>query len=505
MAIPNKFDKLGNLNPLKKPLTLIAEAANSTVKLTCLSETEGNSLPENYQIKSVVSGLQYKTSKSNGWVNYSLNDTITLLDVNDYVQFRNKANKLSDHFNTDHIRFQMTGKINASGNLMSMLNYSNTATNSCFYALFKDCTALLTPPDLRAENCEYDCYDKLFKGCTSLTAVPRLDAKTFTNSGTYQFKQMFFGCTSLTSIPQNYLPITNISPGCYYEMFRECTNIINTCNLPALTAKTVCYYAMFYGCTKLSSIPSSLPATNLATNCYQYMFYGCTSLTSVNVNFLPASILPQGCYAEMFQNCSNLTNMPNLQNATTLKSDGNAQCYLMFYGCTSLTTVYRLPATTLRSDCYRGMFYNCSNLTTVPSDMLPATILDNACYYTMFCNCNKLTNVPALPATKMGEGCYREMFSGCSSLTSVPFNLLPATTLTVRCYRGMFYNCSNLTNAPYLPAETLTAGCYYCMFTNCTNLNTESYAIYLPADELRSYCYYQMFYRNKSYKINCWF
>ena len=169
------------------------------------------------------------------------------------------------------------------------------------------------------------------------------------------------------------------------------------------------------------------------------MFEGCSSLTTVNTNFLPASILPQGCYAYMFQSCSNLTNMPNLQNATTLKSDGHSQCGAMFAHCSKLTTVYRLPATILTNHCYQSMFYNCTSLTTIPSNMLPATNLASQCYYTMFYNCNKLTNVPTLPATVMAYQCYRCMFEKCTSLTSVSFNLLPATTLAEMCYQGMFY------------------------------------------------------------------
>ena len=34
----------------------------------------------------------------------------------------------------------------------------------------------------------------------------------------------------------------------------------------------------------------------------------------------------------------------------------------MFYGCTSLTTIPALPATTLTESCYDSMFYGCSSI-----------------------------------------------------------------------------------------------------------------------------------------------
>jgi len=38
-------------------------------------------------------------------------------------------------------------------------------------------------------------------------------------------------------------------------------------------------------------------------------------------------------------------------------------CYnQMFYGCTSLTQLPLLPATTLAQYCYSNMFYGCSNI-----------------------------------------------------------------------------------------------------------------------------------------------
>lgn len=75
-----------------------------------------------------------------------------------------------------------------------------------------------------------------------------------------------------------------------------------------------------------------------------------------------------------------------------------------------------------------------------------------------------------LPATTLSTQCYRGLF-GDLPITSVPANFLPATSLATYCYRSMFQNCTGLLRAPDLPAPTLVQQCYYNMFGGCTNLN----------------------------------
>ena len=97
--------------------------------------------------------------------------------------------------------------------------------------------------------------------------------------------------------------------------------------------------------------------------------------------------------------------------------------------------------------------------------------LASYCYEYMFRGCTSLTQVPELPATTLAYLCYSAMFYGCTSLTTLPENLLPATTLAERCYGSMFKGCTSLTTAPELPATTLASSCYYEMFSGCTKLN----------------------------------
>lgn len=210
------------------------------------------------------------------------------------------------------------------------------------------------------------------------------------------------------------------------------------------------------------------------------MFSGCTNLTTVPD--LPATTLADRCYNSMFSGCTNLVTAPELP-ATTL-ADG---CYSsMFSGCTNLVTAPELPATKMTDYCYSYMFSGCTSLATAPE--LPATTLAYCCYGDMFSGCTNLTIAPELPATILADYCYQRMFSFCSSLNTAPE--LPAITLGDGCYWEMFFNCTSLAIAPELPATTLKDWCYYSMFYNCPSLTT---APELPATTLAKSCYESMF------------
>ena len=369
-------------------------------------------------------------------------------------------------------QFEIMGNIVASGNIMSLLNFSDTVTNYGFYCLFASCS-LTQAPEIPATTLGESCYESMFSMCMSLTQAPTILPATTLATSCY--KDMFSYCMSLTTTPE--LPATTLADFCYNNMFSSCS-ITQAPVLPATTLVANCYDNMFNGCSSLTTAPE-LPATTLAANCYNNMFNGCSSLTTAPE--LPATTLAENCYNSMFSSCS-ITQAPVLQ-ATTLA----ANCYdNMFNGCSSLTTAPELPATELATDCYNGMFKNCTSLTTTPE--LHATTLAAFCYTAMFNGCAALTQAPVLPATTLAEHCYKEMFQNCTSLTTAPE--LHATTLVDSCYRSMFSGCTALTQAPELPATTLANNCYAFMFMNCSSLTK---APALPATELVDYCYNAMF------------
>ncbi len=209
-----------------------------------------------------------------------------------------------------------------------------------------------------------------------------------------------------------------------------------------------------------------LSATNLGTDCYFQMFYECSNMVEAPL-ILPATTLTTECYMSMFSNCKALTTTPALP-ATTLASS----CYYnMFKGCTSLVTAPALPAMTLETSCYNGMFTGCSSLVNVQNE-LPATVLPPLCYNAMFKNCTSLVKAPEIAGTSMSSGnnqqCY-EMFSGCTSLTQAP-SKLEVSSLKVSCYYHMFSYCSNLENAPDIYATSYANTALAYIFYQCTKL-----------------------------------
>ena len=349
-------------------LTFTSSQDNSTIALNAVGTPDPIS-------------LEYCTNNEDTWQPYTVGDTLTIAN-GQKVKFRGNNSTFSKGDN-DYYNFAMTGKIAASGSVMTLIDQANDyriVGNYMFAYLFKDCASLETAPELPATQLANYYYRNMFQGCTSLTTAPALPATTLANSC---YQSMFYRCSSLTTAPA--LPATTLANSCYQSMFHSCTSLTTAPALPATTLATRCYKDMFNGCSSLTQAPE-LPATTLAYYCYEYMFQGCTSLTTAPA--LPATTLSVSCYKDMFNGCSSLTQAPEL------------------------------PAATLTEDCYRAMFYNCTSLTTAP-DQLPAATLLNNCYALMFYNCTSLTTAPALPATTLANGCYSHMFYHCTNLNHI--------------------------------------------------------------------------------------
>ena len=401
--------------------------------LTFTAEEEGSTfgIVNNYGNNP---NIEYSKDEGKTWTTLTAYTNVTLANKGDKALLRGdnpqgfSFAKSYAHFTS----FTMTGKIAASGSVMSLIDgvgESDIIPDSCcFYGLFENCKSLIQAPELPATTLADYCYSGMFSGCTSLTQVTELPA---TILAPYCYSYMYKGCTNLTQAPE--LPATTLASSCYESMFEGCTNLTQAPELPATTLASSCYFWMFRGCTGLTQAPE-LPATTLADYCYEFMFEGCTSLTQAPE--LPATTLASHCFLGMFSSCASLTQVPEL-SATTL-ADG---CYeSMFSGCASLTQAPELPATTLADYCYESMFSGCTSLTQAPE--LSATTLADYCYSKMFSGCTSLTQAPELPATTLASSCYSGIFSGCTSLTQAPE--LPATTLAKECYRSMFEGCTSL-------------------------------------------------------------
>ena len=331
-------------DPLAIPLTFEAKTAGATVTFTKSPAQELSSLSVEYSTDGI------------SWTNYT--EPITLSDSGKKVSFRGTNATYAANRYTNGSHFSCSNDCYIYGNIMSLINKDNFATN------------------------------------TTLTAD-----NTFLS---------LFHHNPLYNHPSKplMLPATTLTPYCYMNMFNGCSNLTTAPALPATTLTPYCYSNMFVDCSSLTTAPV-LPATDLAEFCYSDMFAKCSSLTTAPA--LPATTLTENCYANMFADCSSLTAAPALP-ATMLYLG----CYWnMFYGCSSLTEAPALPATMLDGNCYASMFAGCSSLTAAPA--LPATNLHPHCYLNMFNGCSKLNSITCLATTFSETNCTENWISGVAA------------------------------------------------------------------------------------------
>ena len=131
-------------------------------------------------------------------------DKLTLTAVGDRVYLRGDNHSgLAKYQSSKISKFQMSGKINAGGNIMSILDKSMELTvvpDAGFMFVFGDITetnpntALLTPPDMSSITSigECGCYG-MYLVCTSLTAAA--DMPMLATIGSEGCHDMYSRCT----------------------------------------------------------------------------------------------------------------------------------------------------------------------------------------------------------------------------------------------------------------------------------------------------------------------
>ena len=193
------LDKAGNVisscevpskelvDDITKPLMFKATQDGSTVTLSKFGSPYGS----------------FQTSRDGGntWEDYSLGTAITL-NTGDEVSFRAKANRTSAQSTNNFFGFQMTGKIEAWHNVMSLYRTNDFATyesvvRCAFYNMFWGYTSLTKAPALPATRLADSCYLSMFHGCQSLTKAPVLPATTLAD---HCYEYMFKGCQSLKEV-----------------------------------------------------------------------------------------------------------------------------------------------------------------------------------------------------------------------------------------------------------------------------------------------------------------
>lgn len=521
--IPYRFEPLVREEDPDQCLTLTSTGA-STVQLTKTGDP-------------IVDGLYFKIGKGI-WTPYVIDTVINLAD-GEYVQFKNTKKQLSIS-HVAYVQFVMTGSIAASGNMQSLLGWSETAVESCFRNLFAYCTALTSAPRLPALKIEAHCYRNMFYGCTNLTTPPALPATTLAEACYYQM----FRDSGLTITPE--FPATTLADECYSGMFYECDSLEEAKDLPAETLTYRCYYTMFYKCGSFIQ-PPIIKAKTLATECCRQMFAQSTSLQYSP--YLAAETLVSGCYNRMFQGCSSLATIKtaftawNDEDECTANWAANVAANGAFVRDEALSTVHdasHIPTNWGRNMKSLSLVAQQANSTVtlnavgnvdssgiqyrivtsgtnygpwLPYVINSAVTVPNVYDFVQFKNTREEFSLDAsnyfqfsFTGKIRGTGWIQSLlnykdevdyesfvylFRNCTVLTTSP--VLNATRLKgASTYAAMFYVCTGLTTIPLLLNQKLSIGCYQNMFTGCTAITTKSSD--LNAKDPASSCYYRMFY-----------
>ena len=200
-------------------------------------------------------------------------------------------------------------------------------------------------------------------------------------------------------------------------------------------------YGNLDGTTWVVSTPAN--RMNANANCY-HMF--CGTWNSSTQTYLPA--LASIDFGDNF-NTSNVTDMS-----------------LMFYYCSSLTSLNLSNFNTSNVTNMRRMFYLCSSLTSLNlSNFNTSNVTD---MFQMFAYCSSLTSLNLSSFNTSNVTNMGEMFECCGSLTSL--NLTNFNTSNVTNMSGMFGACTNLTSLNLSSFNTSNVTNMSLMFSDCYSL-----------------------------------
>ena len=190
------------------------------------------------------------------------------------------------------------------------------------------------------------------------------------------------------------------------------------------------------------------------------MFYGCSSITSVDIKNLDTSNVTD--MRGMFLNCNKLKSLDmskaNTENVTDMR--------WMFRGCKSLSSIDIRNFNTTNVKSMAWMFADCNSLTNL--DVSKFNTENVTEMYGMFADCRSLTSLNIRNFDTSNVTDMDCMFQHCNKLTSLDvsgFNTSNVTNMT-----WMFWDCSKLTSLDVSGFNTSNVISMCNMFESCYNL-----------------------------------
>lgn len=224
--------------------------------------------------------IYYSLNNGSTWSNQTLSSgTITFGTINtgDKIIFKSTDSAFASDWNK-YIRFNGSKNFKVYGNIMSLTNGDNFASNS-----------------------------------------------SFQQDSTFVFCGLFYGTTTLVDASNLILPATTLVNSCYNGMFRGCSNLVNGPKLlPALDVPSDAYSSMFEGCVKLVEGPEMYATTVSGNTALNRMF--CMSRSSTVTSAMTKSPILRiadpnyytNTYQQLFSGNGNITEVTILAQGTNL-------------------------------------------------------------------------------------------------------------------------------------------------------------------------------------------
>ena len=247
-------------------LCFTAEEPNSTVSLMA---------------KDSAPVVDLMTSRDGDtWSPYTVGNTITLSNVGDFVQFKagpggNQAmGTSSDGYNY----FSMTGKVAASGNLVSLLDETCTMNEivapGAFRRIFFECMSLVKAPEIPFTKLSDYCFKEAFQK-VSITETPMVQATVY---GVRACDNMFSWNTKLTKLNFTDKPIS-ISDNSFKGFFYNVASLVDVPEaIRVSTPSTSSFDALYQFCSSIK-IPTSFYVNELPSSLFYNTYTGCSSLS----------------------------------------------------------------------------------------------------------------------------------------------------------------------------------------------------------------------------------
>ena len=368
------------------------------------------------------------------------------------------------------------------------IEYLNTENVTEMSGMFCGCKALTMLDVSKFDTKNVQSMSSMFWGCHALTT---LDISNFDTQNVTEMSGMFDGCSALTTI---YASDKFVTTACKYDynMFKGCTNLVGAVPYDEYNiGKEMANYTTGYFTDIASKIAESYAVFNEATNTLTFKHdtnkpAGAFALNEDgklpgwykgnfnedNQNIIKkvvfdasfANARPTSCN-EWFYGCTDLTTIEGIEY---LNTENVTSMFLMFNGCSSLTTLNLSNFDTQNVTNMSHMFYDCSALTTLDvSNFDTQNVTDMS---GMFSNCSALTTLDVSKFNTQNVTNLSCMFSGCRTLTTL--NVSNFDTKNVMIMNNMFDGCYTLTTLDVSNFDTKNVTNMYAMFSGCDYLET---------------------------------